>query len=102
MKGTTLAVTIGSDNTVEDLKVLIENKTNIPVHVQRLIFMGKQLEDGRRLSCYNGIQRESTIHLVKMWRAVKCRVERCLLHPQAFYYGMKWCASTPQTLVQAL
>lgn len=63
LTGKTLTIVVQEENSIEDLKAKIRDREGIPPDHQRIIYGGKQFQDGRTLSDYD-IPKNATLHLV--------------------------------------
>ena len=84
---------IEADDTTDSLMGRIQEQEGIPPDQQRLIYGGKQMELGRRLSQYN-VGNEATVHLLpRLWGGMESagsphRGTSC--QHAAFHYVLQW------------
>ncbi|KAI3835163.1 hypothetical protein MKX03_005499, partial [Papaver bracteatum] len=70
LTGKTSTLRVESSDTVESLKCKVQDREGMLPENQRLIYAGKQFEDGKTLAYYN-IREECTVHLTGRLRSCK-------------------------------
>ena len=68
--GKIIAMDVDANSSIKNIKVNIHKTEKIPTNMQRLIYSGKHLKNGRTLSNHN-IGKESTLHLIYQHKNIK-------------------------------